>query len=257
MSNLELVENGIGFVNNIHRWWPEIMLPLEWRWSTESTGVSSMTSARSDRCDIRFSGGPYSNGGFVSGYRFWGELWDYVGIQVTGTGTMDDWEDGARVSISNVKFRGFSGIDNCNRTNVAITNDIADIGRGKQGNAATGNYGFAFCQPVFLDRSTFEGIPLKGRLRFAWGSAQNGDDLDYGFSECIVYDKDRVALASSLPVGVATRPSFSFRRPPGGGQIRIRRIANTPLRTHFGGIRGMGLTQSIAAHRGFTWIHRC
>lgn len=127
----------------------------------------------------------------MSRYRFWGELWDYVGIQVTGTGTMDDWEDGARVDISNVKFRGFSGIDDCNRTNVAITNDVAGIGRGKQGNAATGNYGFAFCQPIFLDRSTFEGIPLKGRLRFAWGSAQNGDDLDYGFSECIVYDKDR------------------------------------------------------------------
>lgn len=59
-----------------------------------------MTSARSDRCDIRFSGGPCSNGGFVSGYRFWGELWDYVGIQVTGTGTMDDWEDGAPLPSS-------------------------------------------------------------------------------------------------------------------------------------------------------------
>ncbi len=99
---------------------------------------------------------------------------------------------------------------------MAITNDVAGIERRKQGNAATGNYGFAFCQPIFLDRSTFEGIPLKGRLRFAWGSAQNGDDLDYGFFgvHCVRQRQRAVALAFSLPVGTAMRPSFSFRRPP-------------------------------------------
>jgi hypothetical protein len=103
---------------------------------------------------------------------------------------MDDWIDGAKVEISDVQFYGFSGTDSCGRSNVAITNDAAGIGRGKQGNAATGNYGFAFCQPIFVDGLHFGEIPLHGRLKFAWGSASDGDDLDYGFSECIVYDLD-------------------------------------------------------------------
>jgi len=206
MSNMELVENGIGFVNNNHVWWPEIKTPLEWRWSKGSTnivdstiiGLSEMTASRADTCDIRLYGGPYSNGGLVSGYRSWGGDWDYAGIQVTGIGTMDDWVDGAKVEISNVKFRGFTGSDDCGRSNVAITNDIAGIGRGRQGSASTGNYGFAFCQPIFVKGLDFGSIPLNARLKFAWGAAgTQADDIDYGFSECIAYDLDRSLNISS------------------------------------------------------------
>jgi hypothetical protein len=46
---MELVENEIGFVNDIHSWWPEIMIPLEWRWSTGSTGSDSWCLLHDER----------------------------------------------------------------------------------------------------------------------------------------------------------------------------------------------------------------
>ena len=74
------------------------------------------------------------------------------------------------------------------RSNVAITNNRAGIGRGKYGNANSGNYGFHFCQPVYLKSVIFgHDVPLQARLQFARGEANN---YEYGFRECIVYDED-------------------------------------------------------------------
>ena len=155
---------------------------------------------RANNCDINYRGARrvYSSGGFVSPYYNFnpqgqpnGKWWDYVGIQVTGSGTMDNPINNDIIEVDSVTFAGFSGKDSCGRSNVAITNSHAGIGKGMSGpDANSGNYGFAVCTPVFLRRLTWHKVKLGNRFKFARGRTQPGRSDDYAFSECIFYDED-------------------------------------------------------------------
>lgn len=94
------------------------------------------------------------------------------------------------MEIDSVVFAGFSRSDSCGRSNIAIANSHAGIGKGYYNNANSGNYGFAICTPVFMRRLTWHKVALKARFTFSRGLTAPGTSHDYGFSECIYYDED-------------------------------------------------------------------
>lgn len=226
VENFESVENGVGFLNHDHLWWPEVKLPAEWRKTEGSTavfnasfvGLSSMTRARPDygKCAMHWGGKMgnvvMSSGGQRTGYTRWGHDWGYVGVQVTGAGNAggarwileypeqnrgddkktDNLGEGRKVILRGLRFAGFNREDDCGRPNVGITNSHAGHGRGRWGHANWGNYGFAWCQPIWTSELAFtDTMSLTARFDFAAGqSATGGFDRDYGFSDCTLYDQD-------------------------------------------------------------------
>ena len=62
ISNMQLVENGVGVINHKYVWHPEIKPPLEWRWYRGTSviahstiiGLSETSKARSNNCKVRF-----------------------------------------------------------------------------------------------------------------------------------------------------------------------------------------------------------
>jgi cysteine-rich repeat protein len=200
IENVEAAENGVAFMNHAQKLPPEITPSLAWRWFrgrtiwTDSSIIgrsqkslakrSSDLDSQCGRSEEHWNGHPLASGGLVSGFKSIGTQWDYVGIHLTGTGTAAEPEDGAKHEVDGVHFIGFPGLDECGRKNVAVTNDHGIFGKGthQQGRtnifgvgrvtvpAATANYGFITCIPVFIRNLQWTEVPVGGKWQFSMGT---------------------------------------------------------------------------------------
>jgi cysteine-rich repeat protein len=198
VSNVELVENGVGLSNHEFILPPEEIPSLSWRWFRGRTNwVDSTIIGRSQKtktkrelnlqanCGERWNGHPHSNGGLKSGFREFGQQWDYVGIQLTSSGNAGTPTSNAWAEVDGVHFIGFPGPqgDECGHVSTAITNDPAGIGKGRfdkywdiftvgrvQTQRVDGNYGHMTCQPTFVRRLMWTEVPLEGKFQFSMGA---------------------------------------------------------------------------------------
>jgi hypothetical protein len=243
VSNVQVVENSVGLMNHLADMPPEFWTTRAWRWANGVTdwvdshviGRSEKTRLMKNNCEQSWGGSAIELGGFRSGFRGINTQFHYVGIQLSSGGTRQNPSmDGPE--IDGVVFSGF-GLDECGRTNVAMSNEPAGWGRGShqyalrhggriESDPVDSNFGFAVCAPVFVRNLVFTEVPMDYRWRFSAGKVEasrsygDGDctadpitgevkspclaltDLkgsaDYGFSECQLFDEDG-SLAAGDP----------------------------------------------------------
>ena len=158
-------------------------------------GRAEASKTRANNCQMKFKvDRVYSSGGLKTTYRdFMRGLyhnWDYVGVQFTSEGIMDAPINNGINEIDGCTFAGYDGVDECGRRSIAMTNDEAGRGKGILYDVNSGNYGFAFCTPIFMRRLRFDQVTLPNRWQFSRGKTRPGRSDDYGFSECQVFDED-------------------------------------------------------------------
>ena len=173
---------------------------------------------RSSNCDIWSGGGDnwhdgFKVGGSLTGFRHYDE-YAYSGFAYSGPYNQKRGSeyggvfDGFHYSVERVNFYGFSGVDSCGRSNVAISNEMAGDGEGSTWVGGAAHWAKSTCYPVVIRKSSFSATPTYARLRFSKGPSDQ--TYEVGWALCTVYDDGSLLGRTPEPASVNSQGLYQL-----------------------------------------------